>query len=167
MIKRFSYLLSVVLFGGLLFVPMSKADPKDGKVDLAHFLTVNSSDITWVDAPPSLPPGAKMAVVHGDPKKAGLFAMRLILPSGYSIPPHWHPADEHVTVISGTFNMGHGSKFDKKRTTKLKAGGFARMKKGTHHFAWAKGKTVVQVHAIGPWGINYVNPADDPRMGKK
>lgn len=160
MTRIFLFFLGAMLTGLLFFIPTSEACPKC-KPD--KFLTVNASDLKWVPAPAALPAGAKLALVHGDPKKPGLFAMRLSLPGGYVIPPHWHPADEHVTVISGAFNMGHGKTFDKKKSMKLTAGGFARMKKGTPHFAWTSGKTVVQVHAMGPWGINYVNPTDDPR----
>ena len=119
--------------------------------------------IQWKDGPASLPPGAKMAVLEGDPAKEGLFTMRVSLPDGYSIPPHLHPAVEHVTVISGTFNFGMGEKFDKSATQPLPAGTFGYWPAGMKHFAWVKGETVVQLHGMGPWGIQYVNPADDPR----
>ena len=108
-----------------------------------------------------------MAVIEGDPTTPNaLFTIRIEVPDGFTIAPHSHPADEHITVISGTFNMGMGDAFDKKASTALLAGSFAVMPKGHHHFAWAKGETVVQVHGIGPWGIVYVNPADDPRTAK-
>lgn len=125
-------------------------------------------DVKWGEGPATLPPGAKLAVIEGDPKAPNaLFTIRIKLPEGYKISPHFHPADEHITVISGTFNMGMGDAFDKKKTTALPAGSFAVMPKGHHHFAWAKGETVVQVHGVGPWGITYVNPNDDPRNAKK
>ncbi|HEX8846151.1 MAG TPA: cupin domain-containing protein [Pyrinomonadaceae bacterium] len=124
------------------------------------------SDIKWADGPASLPPGAKVAVLEGNPAQEGPFTMRLQLPDGFQIQPHWHPAVEHVTVISGTFNLGTGEKFDKAQTRALSAGSFAYMQPGMRHFAWAKGETVIQVHGMGPWKINYVNPADDPRNKK-
>ena len=103
------------------------------------------------------------AVLFGDPAKEGPFTMRILMPDGYKIPPHIHPKTERVTVISGTFNFGMGDKFDQAATQELPAGAFGFWPAGMTHFAWAKGETVVQVHGVGPWGIEYVNPADDPR----
>jgi quercetin dioxygenase-like cupin family protein len=119
--------------------------------------------LQWKDAPPSLPPGAKAAVLEGDPRQEGLFTMRLQIPKGYRIPPHWHPAFEHVTVISGAFHMGLGDTFDASKGHRIGAGGFTWMAPGTRHFAWVEEETVVQVHGMGPWQLYYVNPADDPR----
>jgi quercetin dioxygenase-like cupin family protein len=120
-------------------------------------------EVEWKDGPKSLPPGAMIAVLEGDPAKGGLFTMRLKMPDGYRVAPHWHPAYEHVTVISGTLNLGMGSQFDETKGKALPAGGFAYMAPRMHHFVWASGETIVQVHAMGPWGINYINPQDDPR----
>ena len=124
-------------------------------------------DLKWADAPASLPKGAKLAVIHGDPNAPGIFAMRLSVPAGYKIPPHWHPANEHVTVISGEFYMGLGDTWDESKGHALPAGSVSIMPVGTRHFAWTKVETVVQVHAMGPWGITYVNPQDDPRNQKQ
>ena len=124
-------------------------------------------DIRWLDGPPSLPAGAKFAVLDGDPEKAGPFAMRLRFPDGYKVMPHWHPVDENVTVLKGTFVMGTGEKFDAKAGMELPPGGFSHMPKGTKHFALAKGETIIQVHGVGPFEIHYVNPADDPRKKEK
>jgi quercetin dioxygenase-like cupin family protein len=120
----------------------------------------------WVDGPASLPAGAKVAMLEGNPAQEGPFTMRLQLPDGFQIQPHWHPAVEHVTVISGTFNLGTGEKFDKSAGRALGAGSFAFMPSGMRHYAWATGETVLQVHGMGPWKINYVNPPDDPRNKK-
>jgi quercetin dioxygenase-like cupin family protein len=120
--------------------------------------------ITWGPAPAVFPPGAEMAVVQGDPSKAGQpFIVRLRLPNGYRIAPHTHPSDEHVTVISGAFAIGMGSTFSESALTTLPAGAFATAPAGHAHFAQAKGATVVQVNAIGPFAITYVNPSDTPR----
>ncbi len=119
--------------------------------------------LQWRDAPPALLPGAKAAVLEGDPSQEGLFTMRLRLPKGYRISPHWHPAFEHVTVISGAFNMGQGDTFDASNGHRIGAGGFAWMAPGVRHFAWVEEETVVQVHGMGPWQLYYVNLADDPR----
>ena len=118
--------------------------------------------LEWKDSP-ALPAGAKVAVLEGDPTKEGYFAMRVRLPDGFRIPPHWHPCYERVTVISGTFHLGAGEKFDKNSARALPAGSYWSMRPGMRHFAWAEGETVVQVTTTGPWGITYVNPDDDPR----
>jgi quercetin dioxygenase-like cupin family protein len=125
------------------------------------------SDIKWVDAPPALPAGAKAAVLEGDPGQEGLFTLRIWAPDGYKIAPHWHPAFEHVTVISGALRVGMGDKFDESKLQSLPAGGFSWMAPGMRHFAMVRGETILQVHAMGPWQLYYVNPADDPRTMKK
>lgn len=125
---------------------------------------VTPDAIAWTDGPGSLPKGAQMAVLKGDPTKEGLFTMRIKVPANYKIAPHWHPADEHVTVISGTFYMGPGETFDEAKLKMIPAGGFSMMTAGTRHYArTGNTETIVQLHGMGPWGINYVNPADDPR----
>ena len=145
--------------------PGAAAEPQ-GAVAREHTL-ITPKDVKWGDPPPALPRGARFAVVEGDPKAAGqLVSFRLKMPDGYKIPPHFHPADEHVVVLQGTFNMGMGDKLDEKASKPLPAGSFVVMPKGEHHYGWAKGETIVQVYAIGPWGLTYVNPADDPRGGK-
>src|SRR5437660_303800 len=90
-----------------------------------HGQQIHTPDqIQWKPGPPSLPPGAKMAVLEGDPTKEGFFTMRVSLPDGYEIPPHIHPAVEHITVITGTFNFGMGDKFDKSMTQAMPPGTF-------------------------------------------
>jgi hypothetical protein len=125
-------------------------------------ITMSPGDLKWSDVP-SLPPGAKIAVIEGPPTEAVPFTFRLKFPPNYKIPAHWHPAIEHVTVISGTFNLGMGDKLDEAKTKPLSVGSVAIMQPKTHHFGWTKEETIVQVHGIGPWGVTYVNPADDPR----
>lgn len=125
------------------------------------------ADVEWKNGPASLPPGAKLAVLEGDPTKDGFFTMRLLLPDGFRIPPHTHPKVEHVTVISGIFNLGMGERFDESGGRAMPAGTFGFWPAGMTHFAWVKGETVVQLHGIGPWSINYVNPSDDPRNAGK
>lgn len=129
----------------------------------SHHVFVTPGDLSWQDGPASLPGGAQFAVIEGDPKQEGLFTMRLKLPANYRIPAHWHPADEHVTVISGTFNMGAGDALDTGKGQALPTGSFALMPAQAHHFAWTNEETVIQLHGVGPWQINYLNPADDPR----
>jgi quercetin dioxygenase-like cupin family protein len=117
----------------------------------------------WGPAPAVLPAGARVAVLDGDPTKSGPFTMRLMFPAGYRIAPHSHPVDEHVTVISGGLNVGMGDKFDRKKATSLHPGAFGVIPAGMHHYAWASGRTVIQIHGSGPWSLNYVNPADAPK----
>lgn len=123
---------------------------------------VQPADLQWADVP-SLPPGAKVAIIEGPLNEAVPFTFRLKFPADYKIPAHWHPAIEHVTVIAGTFSMGTGDTFDPTQTKPLSAGSVAIMQPKTNHFAWTKEETIIQVHGVGPWAINYVNPADDPR----
>ena len=120
-------------------------------------------EMQWKDIP-SLPPGAKMAVLHGDPTKPGPFTMRLRFPENYQVPPHTHPADENVTIISGRFYIGHGERFDKSAVREIPEGGYISMPANMTHFAYVDDDTEVQLHGQGPWAIKYVNPADDPRQ---
>jgi quercetin dioxygenase-like cupin family protein len=132
-------------------------------VEQGRHVLLAPDDLRWEAGPPSLPRGAEMAVLEGDPKKTGPFTMRVRVPAGYKIAPHWHPANEHVTVMSGTLHIGMGDEFNESAAHTLPAGGFAKMPAGVHHFAWMDEPTVVQIHAVGPWAINYLNPADEPR----
>jgi quercetin dioxygenase-like cupin family protein len=128
---------------------------------------VTPEEVKWGPAPPSLPPGAELAVLSGDPSKAGaMFSIRAKFPAGYKVPPHWHPSDENVVVISGTMMFGAGSKFDEAAMHDYPAGSFALMPQAMRHFAMAKEESVVQIYGTGPFAINYVNPADDPRKAK-
>ncbi len=165
--KRLTVLAAVLAVLAVAVV-LAQEHKTEGKQEAAKpdHIMLTGPELKWVDAPPSLPPGAKLAVLEGEPSQPGPFTMRIKAPAGYKVPPHWHPADEHVTVISGSFYMGLGDKFDEKAMKELAPGGFAVMATGTRHFAMTKKETVVQVHGIGPWGINYVNPADDPRQAK-
>jgi quercetin dioxygenase-like cupin family protein len=128
-----------------------------------HAIIAFPDQITWGAAPASLPAGAKAAVLEGNPKEAGPFTLRLLMPNGYRIPPHYHPAIEHVTVVKGTFKVGMGDKFDGSKMATLPSGTFAALEPGTRHYAESQGETIVQLHGVGPWGITYVNPADDPQ----
>jgi hypothetical protein len=118
--------------------------------------------MAWGDAPPVLPPGAKIAVLSGNPMAEGPFVLRLQFPAGYDVPAHFHSGDELITVISGTFGIGHGDALDREKGQILPVGGFVEMPAGHHHFAWAETETVVQIHGPGPFDITYLNPADDP-----
>lgn len=127
---------------------------------------ISPKDIKWSPAPASLPKGAMIAVLQGDPGKAGPFVIRIQLPAGYKVPPHWHSQDEHLTVISGTFYIGMGDHYEPSTARGLPAGGFHFLPARAHHYAFAKKPAVVQVNGNGPFDITYINPAEDPRKGQ-
>ena len=164
---RFGVLLLLGLSPLLCLGPArSGADDEPKHADEKDHVVVTPDKIKWGPAPPALRKGAEAAVLVGDPTKKGAYTLRVKMPDGYIVPPHWHPTDENVTVIKGTFNIGRGEKFDPAATQTLPAGSYMRMPKGMRHFAWAKGEVIVQVHGEGPFEINYVNADDDPRKSK-
>jgi hypothetical protein len=127
----------------------------------AHAI-VTPTKLTWGPAPPSLPAGAKLAVVSGNPGKAEPFIARLQMPAGYTVAPHWHPTDENVTVLSGTFALGMGDTLDPKAAQDLPAGGVGVLPAQMHHYAIARTAATIQINAMGPFVVNYVNAADNP-----
>jgi hypothetical protein len=123
--------------------------------------------VKYGPVPPSLPPGAQLAVLEGDPMAAsGDFTVRLKMLDGYKIAPHTHPSRENVTVLSGTIKVGMGDQFDASKMMSFPAGSFAYLDPSMHHYAAASGETVIQIHGMSPLKVNYINPADDP-SGKK
>ena len=127
----------------------------------ADHAAVAGDQVKWGDAPPILAKGAKLAVLYGDPSKDGLFIVRLKMPANYKIAPHWHPTDENATVLSGSLAIGMGDKIDPK-TKSLGPGAFYSLPAKMHHFAFTTKETVVEVSAMGPFQLNYINPEDDP-----
>lgn len=125
-------------------------------------LLMQASDLEWGPIK-SMAPGARMAIIEGDLSKEAPFTFRLSLPADYRIDPHVHPAYERVTVLSGTLHFAHGETFDRDGTTALPAGGVAIMAPGDPMYGYTEEETVIQLHGEGPWGIEYVDPADDPR----
>ncbi len=150
-----------------LMVPLTVASAqakKRGPSQTQRPVTIALPDqMTWGPAPAMLPAGAKLAVLEGDPTKPRAFTMRLLMPDGYQLQPHFHPAPEHVTVISGALMVGMGDKFDESQMKTLPTGTFGMIPVGVHHYAKAQGETVLQLHGTGPWRLIYVNKADDPR----
>ncbi len=140
------------------------AQAKDGEQ-----IVFTPETIQWGPGPASLPAGAQMAVLDGDPTKPGPFTLRLKFPANYKVSPHWHPADEHVTVIAGTLHLALGDKVGAPQEEKvLPAGSFRVMPAKAHHFGWtAEEGTILQLHGMGPWEINYLDSSDDPRISKK
>jgi len=120
-------------------------------------------ELSWKEGPASLPPGARYAVLEGDPNKSGPFVFRVKVPDGYRIPVHTHPKPERVTVLAGTFKLGMGDMFDASKMETLPTGTYGTWPPGMKHYVEVIGETIVQFHGDGPWTINYVNPAEDPR----
>lgn len=135
------------------------AGAHDGK----HEAAVQPDAIKWT-APAAYGKGAQFAVLQGDPAKEGWYVVRLKVPAGFKIAAHTHPNDENVTVLSGSFNIGTGDKLDERKGQRIKTGGFSFVPKNMRHYAWFTEDTVIQLHGMGPQGITYVNPEDDPRQ---
>jgi hypothetical protein len=127
---------------------------------------VNPKDIKWGLAPPSIPKGAKIAVLQGDPSKSGPFVMRLMVPAGYTIPPHWHTQDESLTVISGSFYFGKGDKAETSNAPTITAGAFHYLSGKHHHYLVAKTPSVIQINGNGPFDVTYINVNEDPQKSK-
>ncbi len=148
----------VVLFFFITGLMPATAQHGDGHI------MINPAEMEWKPGPASLEEGAQYTLIEGDWTQEGPFTARLKLPAGFRIAPHTHPAIEHVTVIKGSFHMGTGTTFNKAKAMKLTVGGFAVMPIDYAHYAFTTEETIIQLHGIGPWGINYVNEEDDPRI---
>ena len=155
------------VFAMLLAVAFCSERLSAEEAQSAEMRLYSPTSIEWKAGPAAIPPGAKMAVLEGDPTKEGPFVVRFQFPDGYHVPPHTHPKTERATVISGTLYLATGESLDRSSAKKLPAGSFGYWAAGMKHTAWAEGETVIQLHGIGPWQINYINPADDPRNAKK
>lgn len=125
-------------------------------------MMVTPSDLEWGPVG-SMAPGAQISIIEGDLAKEEPFTMRLKLPADYLIAPHIHPAYERVTVLSGTFHFAHGKEIDRDKASALPEGSVAIMSPGDPMFGYTEEEVVIQLHGTGPWGIEYLNPEDDPR----
>ena len=122
----------------------------------------SAKEVKWGAPPPVFPPGAKFAVIAGDPAATSLVTVRFDMPAGYTIPPHFHPTDEHITVLKGSLTLGMGDVIDKTHTLTLSPGGYGVAIANMHHYAYTTTGATIQVHMQGPFAITYVNAADDP-----
>ena len=174
--KKSRLLMLTSLLGIVLYAGCSDddgtADPSQGPQSAMASAPLHAGahqdltdDIPWVPAPPQYPPGALFALLQGNPSVPGeAFAVRFRMPPGYTIPPHWHPGEEAVTVIRGTFRFGMGDSISEGGwLPPIRQGGFVIAARNTHHFVRAQTQVEIQVHGVGPSAINYVNPEDDPR----
>jgi catechol 2,3-dioxygenase-like lactoylglutathione lyase family enzyme len=162
--KRF-FLLVLTLAGSFAWAARPLSTAADNHSHETNAFTPDT--IPWGPAPPVVRPGAQFAVLEGDPTAStGDFTIRLKMPDGFRISPHWHPQRENVTIISGTFKVGMGDEFDANKMKAFIAGSFAFLDPDMHHYAMACGETIVQVHGQSPLQFNYVNPDDDPSRNK-
>jgi quercetin dioxygenase-like cupin family protein len=126
------------------------------KAEALHKI-VRFGDLKWTP----VIKGCDLAAVSGDPNAdGGAFVIRIRCADGSKIPPHWHPTDENVTVLKGTFLIGMGETFDETKLQTMNVGNFISMPKEMRHFAASKGESIVQVHGAGPFKVNWINPAD-------
>ena len=156
--KALSLMIVVAL---LAAAPAARAGPLKKAAAAKHAVSLAADELKWGDAPPNLPRGGQVAVLYGNPTKKGTFAIRLKMPDGYKIPPHWHTQDEQLTIVSGTLVMHTGDTMDAPAHD-LGVGAFHFLPSKAHHAAEAQGETVVQINGQGPFDIHYLNPADDP-----
>ena len=131
----------------------------------AQQAATTSDDLKWVKGPASLPAGAKLAILKGDFAKPGTLAYRLKLPAGYQLMPQSSPAINRIVVVSGTFYLGAGEKFDRARTIPMSTG-YVHWLDESPYFAWTKEETVIEIDGVGPWSVSYVNPGDNPMKRK-
>jgi quercetin dioxygenase-like cupin family protein len=155
--KRLSFIFAMLFSCAFLVVPALAQTAE------AEHKMYRADQLEWKPGPAGLPSGAQMAVLEGDPAEEGLFTVRFRVPAGYRIPPHTHPRVERVTVLSGSFKLGMGREFEETKLETLPTGAFFTMPPGMEHFAAAEEEAVIQLTGEGPWVINYINPADDPR----
>lgn len=162
---RYAFTIGIVaaLLLGAAAVQEEAGEDLRSKLGLDEHIIVSADEVDWQAGPPSLPEGSEIAVLEGNPAAEGMLVMRLRFPDGYRVPPHWHPNFERVTVLDGTFRLGMGETFNEDDMQTLGAGGFTVMPPEMRHYAAAQGQTTIQITTVGPWEINYVDPADDPR----
>lgn len=167
--NKFTTMKRNLIFAALLAFPAALvfAQPGTHAPQAAHANLYPPASIQWKNGPASLPPGAQIAVLEGDPAKEGMFVMRVRVPDGFHIPAHTHPKPERVTIIQGTFKLAMGDNPKLANAQTLTSGSYGVWPPGMVHAVWTEGETIVQFHGMGPWVINYVNPADDPRNANR
>jgi hypothetical protein len=164
--KRTLYLILALVLGVWWLRPPSNLDEMAASAS-GEKNVFTPDAVPYGPPPPFVSPGAQLAVLEGNPlASTGDYTVRLKMPDGYRIAPHWHPKRENVTVISGTFKVGMGDRFDESSMLTFPAGSFAYLDPDMHHYAMASGEVVVQIHGISPVQFNYVNPEDDPSRKK-
>jgi quercetin dioxygenase-like cupin family protein len=129
-------------------------------------IQIYADSLKWNDAKPPLAPGAKIAVLEGNPKESGHFTIRVKMPPYYKIPPHVHPVDERATVLAGAMYVGFGDVMDTTKANNISAGCFYINPAGMHHYAFTgKEETILQISTNGPWGLNYIETMNGKSAG--
>ena len=153
--------ISTIWIAGAALAIASVAQADEPTKAAGNDVFVNAKDLKWMEGIPDLPKGLQMTILYGDPTKSGFYAIRLKMPDGYKIPPHWHSQDEQLTILAGTFILHMGDTM-KSEAHPLDVGGYHYHPKKMHHAAEVKGETIVQVEGMGPFDIHYLNAADNP-----
>jgi hypothetical protein len=156
----------VAMAGGAIAATTAKTTHPSSAAKMPDHGLMTPDNIKWGPPPAVFDQSAQFAVIAGNPMASGSYVVRLKMPDGYKIMPHFHPTTENVTVISGTFHLGTGDKFDDTKGAEMPAGSFGFVGPNMHHYAWATGETIVQVHGMGPFKLTYVNAADAPTAAK-
>lgn len=151
------------LAGALLLLGCEKTQRAGGLDVMRTEVMLTPQQVQWQPAPGAVPGGAQVAVLEGDPEANEPFVIRLRMPDGYRFPAHSHPHTERVTVIQGTMHLGMADRFDMSAARAFPAGSFVAIPAGQPHFVLAEGETIIQVTGVGPLGVDYVRPEDDPR----
>jgi quercetin dioxygenase-like cupin family protein len=153
----------VWLWVALVMIAGTLVAQESGTMKGPSHVTLNPGDIKWGPPPAILEQkGATFTVLSGDPSQAGVYTVRLKMDAGYRINPHWHPTDEHITVLSGVFQIGMGETFEKTKLKDMSGGAYLVLPAEMKHYGMAKTPAVVQVHGTGPFTLTYVNASDDP-----
>jgi quercetin dioxygenase-like cupin family protein len=151
-------LASLALFGSLLWLT-----PADLGAQVAGLpqgaIQVPGGTGTWIDAPPGLPAGTRMLLLEGHPAEAGMFTMRVRIPAGTRMQPHWHPREERVTILSGMARVGFGDGFDEQAMTTFGPGSFYVNPASSHHYVLIVEDTEMQLTGMGPWELHMLDPA--------
>ena len=144
-----------VLIGIVVLAMVASSQEKKESTE-AHKI-VHFGDLKWTP----IIKGCELAPVAGDMNAEGApFVLRIRCADGAKIPAHWHPTEENVTVLKGTFLVGMGEAFDESKLQAMNVGNFVTVPKEMRHFGMTKGETIVQVHAMGPFKVNWVNPSE-------
>ena len=157
--RNLCFCLILMLLGGMWW--MKQGGSSSAMAASAEKNAFTPDTIQYGPAPSFMAPGAQLAVLEGNPMApSGDYTVRLKMPDGYRIAPHWHPKRENVTVISGTFKVGMGDRFDEASMMSFPAGSFAYLDPDMHHYAMTSGEVVVQIHGTSPVQFNYVKPKE-------
>jgi quercetin dioxygenase-like cupin family protein len=154
--------MRTIVIASLLVATIVSAQQTPPKTDAPIGITPEA--VVWTDGPPTLPPGSKMAVLEGSPRAEGMFTMRVRVPAGSAIPPHWHPRQERVTILSGAVDLGFGAVANKNSVTRYRAGSFYVNPPRVMHYLFFPEATEMQMTGVGPWELFTTDPNAPPAV---